>query len=149
MLWPPDGKNCVTGKVPDAGKDWRQEEKGITEDEMVGWHHQLNVHEFEHTLGDGKGQGSLACCHPWGSKESDMTEWLNNNHYSSLWTFPLIPLANICFFSHLGSYEKYLFLSITPVIRIQLLLEQQEFWIAWVHFYAYFFNKYSLFIFIL
>ena len=58
-------------KDPDAGKDQRQEEKGMTEDEMVGWHHQLNGHEFEQTLGDGEGQGSLACSSPWGLKESD------------------------------------------------------------------------------
>ena len=64
-------------KDPDAGKDWRQEEKGATEDEMVGWHHQLDGHEFEQALGFGDGQGSLACCSPWGHKESDMTEWLN------------------------------------------------------------------------
>ena len=67
------------GKDPDAGKDWRQEEKGTTEDEMVGWHHGLNAHEFEQTRGDGEGQGSLACGSPWGCKESDMTEQLNNN----------------------------------------------------------------------
>ena len=77
MLWPPDVKNCLIGKDPDAGKDWRQEEKGTTEDEMVGWHHQLNGHEFAQTPGVGDGQGSLACCSPWGCKESDMTEWLN------------------------------------------------------------------------
>ena len=58
-------------------KDWRQEEKGMTEDEMVGWHHQLNGHEFEQVSGAGYGQGSLACCSPWGHKESDTTEWLN------------------------------------------------------------------------
>ena len=60
--------------------DWRQEEKETTEDEMVGWHHQLNGHEFEQAPGDGEGQGSLACCRPWGHKELDMTEWLNNNN---------------------------------------------------------------------
>ena len=65
-------------KDPDAGKDWRQE-KGMTEDKMVGWHHWLNGHEFEQILGAGKGQGSLACSSPWGRKESDTTEWLNNN----------------------------------------------------------------------
>ena len=58
----------------DAGRDWGQEEKGTTEDEMVGWHHQLNGHEFKQALGDGEGQGSLACCHPWGCKELDMSE---------------------------------------------------------------------------
>ena len=66
-------------KNPDAGKDWRQEEKGMTEDEMVGRHHWLNGHEFEQAPGDGEGQGSLAYCSPWGHKESDTTEWLNNN----------------------------------------------------------------------
>ena len=70
-------KNWLTGKDPDAGKDWGQEEKGTTEDEMIGWHHRLNGHEFESTLGVGDGQGSLACYSPWGCKESDMTEQLN------------------------------------------------------------------------
>ena len=77
ILWPPDAKNWLIGKDPDAGKDWRREEKGTTEDEMDGWHHQLDGHEFEHALRVGDGQGSLACCIPWGCKESDMTEWLN------------------------------------------------------------------------
>ena len=81
ILWPPDGKNWLIGKDPDAGKDWRQEEKGSTEDEMVGWHHRLNGHEFEQALGIGDGQGSLVCCSSWGCKELDMTEWLN-------WTEP-------------------------------------------------------------
>ena len=70
-------KNWLIGKDLDAGKDWRQEEKGTTEDEMVGWHHRLNGHEFEQALGIGDGQGSLAWCSPWGRKESDLTEWLN------------------------------------------------------------------------
>ena len=77
VLWLPDAKNWLIGKDPDAGKDWRQEEKGMTEDEMVGWHHWLNGHEFDQALGVGDGQGSLACCSPWGHKESDMTKWLN------------------------------------------------------------------------
>ena len=77
ILWPPDVKSWLIGKDPDAGKDWGQEEKGMTEDEMAGWHHRLNEHEFEWTLGVGVGQGGLACCDSWGHKESDMTEWLN------------------------------------------------------------------------
>ena len=77
ILWLPDAKNCLIGKDLDAGKDWRQEEKGTTQDEMVEWHHWLNGHEFEQVLGVGGGQGSLACCSPWGCKESDMTEQLN------------------------------------------------------------------------
>ena len=68
------GKDRLIRKDPDAGKDCRQEEKGMTEDEMVGWHHQLSEHEFKQTLRDSEGQGSLACCSPWGCKESDMTE---------------------------------------------------------------------------
>ena len=73
-------QNWLIGKDPDARKDWRQE-KGMTEDEMVGWHHWLNVHEFEQALGVGDGKGSLACCGPWAHKESDMTEQLNWNKY--------------------------------------------------------------------
>ena len=96
ILWPPDVKNWLIWKDPDAGKDWRQEEKGKEEaegerlkaggegddrggegDDRGWWHHQLNGHEFEWTLGVGDGQGSLACCSPWGCKESDVTEQLN------------------------------------------------------------------------
>ena len=77
ILWPPDAKNWLIWKDPDAGKDWRQEEKGMTEDEMVRWHHWHSRCEFEQALGDGEGQGSLACCSPWGCQESDTTEWLN------------------------------------------------------------------------
>ena len=83
ILWPPDAKNWLTRKDPDAGKDWRWEEKGTTDDEMVGWHHRLNGHGFEQTLGDVEGQGSLACCSLWGCKESDMTEWLSNKTNNS------------------------------------------------------------------
>ena len=80
ILWPPDAKSQLVKKDPDAGKDWRQKEKGSTEDETVGWHHQLNGHEFVQTLGDAEGQGSLACCSPCGHKESDTIERLNNNN---------------------------------------------------------------------
>ena len=77
ILWPPDAKNWFIGKDPGAGKDWMQEEKGMTEDKVVGWHHQLDGHEFEQAPGIGEGQGSLACCSPWGCKESNTTEQLN------------------------------------------------------------------------
>ena len=73
ILWPPDEKNWLIWKDPDAGKDWRWEEKGTTEDEIVGWHHRLNGHEFEQILGVGDGQGGLACYSPWGRKELDTT----------------------------------------------------------------------------
>ena len=77
ILWPPDAKSWLIGKDPDAGKDWRQEEKEMTEDEMVGWHYWLNEHEFEQALGVGDGQESLMCCSPEGCKGSDTTKWLN------------------------------------------------------------------------
>ena len=91
ILWPPDTKSQFIRKDPDAGKDWRQEEKGTTEDEMVRWHHWLDGHEFEQALRDDEGQGSLACCSPWGPKEWHMTEWLNNNNdISSRWWWCLV-----------------------------------------------------------
>ena len=77
VVWPPDAKNWLIWKDSDAGKDWRQEEKGMTEDEMVGWHHRLNGHEFEWTPGVSDGQGGLGCCDSWDRKESDSTERLN------------------------------------------------------------------------
>ena len=77
ILWPPDAKNWLIGKDPDAGKDWRHEEKGMTENDMAGWHHRLKGHESEWTLGVGDGQGGLEYCSPWGNKESDTTEQLN------------------------------------------------------------------------
>ena len=80
ILWPPDVKKRLTGKDPDAGENWK-EEKGMTEDEMVGWHHRLNGHESEQAPGVGDGQGGLVCCSPWGHKEMDTTERLN-------WTEP-------------------------------------------------------------
>ena len=77
ILWPPHVKSWLIGKDSDAGRDWEQEEKWMTEDEMAGWHHQLDGHEFEWTPGVGDGQGGLACCNSWGRIESDMTQWLN------------------------------------------------------------------------
>ena len=77
ILWSPDVKRWLLGKDPDAGKDWGQEEKGTTKDEMIRWYYQLNGFEFEQDLGVGDGQGNLMYCSPWGCKESDMTEKLN------------------------------------------------------------------------
>ena len=74
VLWPPDMKSWLIGKDPDAGKDWGQEEKGMTEDEVIGWHHRLYGHGYGWTLGFGDGQGGLACCGSWGHKKSDTTE---------------------------------------------------------------------------
>ena len=97
ILWPPDVKNWLIGKDPDAGKHWRQEKKGMTEDEMVGWHHWLDRHEFEQAPGVGDGQGSLACCSPWGHKKLDMTEQLN---WTQAWLIPetqIMTLVLCCF----------------------------------------------------
>ena len=77
ILWPAHAKSWLIGKDPDAGRDWGQEEKGTTEDEIAGWHHRLDGHEFEWTLAVGDGQGGLACCDSWGHKESDKIELLN------------------------------------------------------------------------
>ena len=89
VLWPRDVKNWLIWEDPDGGKDWRQEEKGTTEDEMVGWHHQLNGHEFEQAPGVGDGHGCLACCGPWSHKEWDMTERLK-------WTIELVCGVYFC-----------------------------------------------------
>ena len=89
ILWPPDAKNWLIGNDPDVGKDWRQEEKGTTEDEMAGWHHQLSGHEFEQAPGVGDGQGSLACYSPWGLRSwTRLSKWTELN-----WTFWLILLS--------------------------------------------------------
>jgi len=83
ILRPPDGKSRLIGKDPDAGKDWGQEEKAVTEDEMVRWHHRLNGHKFEQILGDTEGRGSLACCCSWDRKDSDTTDWATEQLWNS------------------------------------------------------------------
>ena len=107
MLWPPDVKSQLTGKDSDAGKNWRQEDKRVTEDEMVGWHHWFDGGEFEQIQGNSEGQGNLACCSPWGCKESDTTEWLNNK------SFPLISFQR---FGHLPP----------PGIEMEKILQMQS-----------------------
>ena len=88
ILWPPDVKSQLMGKDPDAGKDWGQEERGTTKDEMLWWHHRLNEHEFEQTPCDSEGQGRLVCCSPWGYKESD-TMWRPKNKIYIIFPFQL------------------------------------------------------------
>ena len=91
-LWPPDAKSWLIGKDPDAGRDWGQEEKGMTEDEMAGWHHRLDGHEFEWTLGVGDGQGGLACCDSWGLRVRH--DWVNELNWTELnWEISLRKLA--------------------------------------------------------
>ena len=97
VLWPPDGKSWLTGKDPDAGRDWRQE-KGMTEDQMVGWHHWLNGLESEQAPGVGERQGSLACCSPWGHKELDTTEGLNWTELPGLLGDVVYLLVKLCLY---------------------------------------------------
>ena len=107
ILWPPHEKSWITEKDPDARKNWGQEEKGMTEDEMVGWHHWLNGHEAGWTLGVGDGQGGPACCGSWGCKESDTTEQLNWTEVNPIILFSrkfgIMPL----FFSNTWQILKY------------------------------------------
>ena len=108
ILWPPDAKNWLIGKDPDAEKDWRQEEKRTTEDEVAGWHHWLNGHKFEWAPGVGDGQGSLVHCIPWSHKQSDMTErrkWTELNWWiKPLWTFLYKSFVDVSFnFSWVGN----------------------------------------------
>ena len=102
ILWLPDAKNWLIGNDPDAGKDWRWEEKGTTEDKMVGWHHWSDGHEFEQATGVGNGQRILVCCSPLGHEESDMTVWLN-------WTEFIIELFRNFGVWNIEIYKKYIF----------------------------------------
>ena len=115
LLWPPHAKSWLIGKDSDAGRDWGQEEKGTTEDEMAGWHHRLDGREFERTPGVGDGQGGLACCSSWSHKESDTTEQLNRTGLN--WT-ELNPLF-FRFPSHLGLHRA---LSRVPSTIVQVLV---------------------------
>ena len=110
MLWQADVKSWLTGKDPDTGKDWSREEKGITKDEMVGWPHPLNGHEFGQTLGVGDGQGGLACCSPWGHKDLDMTEWLNWTEYH-IWPWFSLFSAQFLLPYFCSTWKNNLFLS--------------------------------------
>ena len=98
ILWPPDAKNWLIGKDPDAGKDWGREEKGMTEDEILGWHHQLDGHEFEQAPGVGDGQGGLACYSAWGHSQTWLTDWTELKHKTTQWQ-PLILYVGL-------NYEK-------------------------------------------
>ena len=104
ILWPRDAKSWLIGKDPDAGRDWGQEEKGATEVKMIGWHHLLSVHEFEQSPGDDEGQGSLACCSPWGLKKSDTTEGVKNGSTRWVWR----SFLSYTHFHNLLFYKSYL-----------------------------------------
>ena len=131
ILWPPDGKNWLIGKDPDAGQDWRPEEKWMAEDEMVAWHHRLHGHEFEQAPGVGDGQRSLVCCSPWVRKESDMTEQLNwteekkrtvNSKLKSKLYKILSPLLSSSYDSHFSTRYLKLFCKYSIVFTLLSLL---------------------------
>ena len=107
ILWPPDVRKWLTEKDPDAGKDWRQKEKRATEDEMVGWHHQLNGHELGKTLRDGEGQGSLECYSWWGLEELDTTWYLNDSNNNIILILPPT-LYEFVLFHTLSAFVKSL-----------------------------------------
>ena len=114
ILWPPDAKNWLILKNPDAGQDWRQE-KRTTEDEMVGWHHRLDGHEFEQIPRVGDRQGSLSCCSPWVGKESDTTKWLNWTEVGLHWSSNSL--------QELGFHKKWVsssHFSCEPIIFVML-----------------------------
>ena len=130
VLWPPYAKSWLFGKDSDAGRDWGQEEKGKTEDEMAGWHHWLNAHEFGWTPGVGDGQGGLACCDSWGRKELDMTKQLN-------WT----ELTRLLGFSHSSvgkesacrrsQFDSWVGKSAGEGIGYPLLYSWLPLWLSW------------------
>ena len=113
IIWPPDVKSWLTGKDLDAGKDWRQEKKGTTEDGMVGWRHRLDGHGFEQALGVGNGQGSLVRCSPWGCKESDTNELLNWADFSFFLLY--LNFHSVLLVSATQQWESVLMIHLTPL----------------------------------
>ena len=120
VFWSSNVNNWLIGKVPDAGKDWGQKEKRASEDEMAGWHHWCNGHEPGKTLGDGEEQRSLACCSPWGHRESDITGLLNNNNDNLRKRWQWCPMGK-------GEYFKY----IVKKVKVKSLSCVQLFAIPW------------------
>ena len=121
ILWSPHSKSWFIEKDPDAGKDWGQEEKGTTEDEMAGWHHWLDRHEFGWTPGIGDGQGGLACCNSWGRKESDMTErlnWLNWTEHPmklNIFSYAYLPIMSSLVKCWLKSFVHFNWIFFLPI----------------------------------
>ena len=129
IFWPPDAKSLLFGKDPDAGKDWRQEERGITEDEIVGWHHRLNGHEFEQTPGDSEGQGSLLCCSSWGHRVGYdlVTEQLHH--------ILRLPLCSKVWHTKLSLIKV---LAVSPSYDGKLILPQPTFYSVYIYWILFF-----------
>ena len=140
VLWPPHAKRWLIGKDSDAGRDWGQEERGMTEDEMAGWHHWLDGREFEWTPGDGDAgiQGGLACCDSWGRKESDTTEWLNwtelihvqskskqfLTEYSSESSMHKVPVLSVYWFYNIHPVHNFIIDLLPNSSQIKILIEK-------------------------
>ena len=123
ILWPPDAKSRLIGKDPDSGQDWRQKEKRAIEDKMVGWHHWFNGHELGQTLGDGEGQGGLACCSPWCSKETCLSNWTaatscpnSGQFWRSFQLYSSYRLGQACCWTYIASQllSSFLFCFLLP-----------------------------------
>ena len=127
VLWPPHAKSWLIGKDPDAGRDWGQEEKGTTEDEMAGWHHRLNGHEFEWTPGVGDGQGGLACCDSWSHKETRLSDWTELNwNWDPFWEWMFFrKIAQLCL-----TAGELLWIGLSHALSSfqSILLNEQEAW---------------------
>ena len=122
VLWPPHAKSWLIAKDPDAGRDWGQEEKGMTEDEMAGWHHWLDGGEFEWTLGVGDGQRGLACCNSWGRKESDTTErldWTELNNIFKYYLFIYLFTFGCCSIEEFDTYQLKILRQLKVILNIQ------------------------------
>ena len=143
ILRPPAGKNWLTGKDPDAGKDWRQEETGTRENEMVGWHHWLDGHEFEQTLGFGDGQGGLACCSPWGRRvrHDGWLNWADISRGTTAWCVYLScqPALLSCFSYFILIQWFQWFRSVTVNHCIRITWNARFPWISWFHLQTFWF----------
>ena len=133
IFWPSDVESWLIWKDPDAGKDWGRK-KGMTEDEMVGWHHRLNRHGFGWTLGVGDGQGSLMCCSPWDHKESDMTEWLNwtKLNWRGYFYLTVQKAFSNCKKKYVGKFIKCRFQSSIFILLLNILVILWCRW-PWIH----------------
>ena len=128
ILWPPHVKSWLIGKDPDSGRDWGQEEKGMTEDEMAGWHHQLDGHKFLWTPGVGDGQGDLACCDLWGRKESDTTERLNWAELIDKWSLEYDARIKILLDQLKWKLLSHVHLYVTPWTIQSMEISRPQYW---------------------
>ena len=137
ILWPPDVNSQLIGKDPDSGKDWGQEEKRVTEDNMVVWHHWCNGHELGQTPGDGEGHGSLVCCSPWGREELDTNWWLNKLYAVNYMQWKLVR----CCGQEQGWWRKPL--QVALLFWASSACKNSLYWMLWLKIWT---NKYRLMI---